>query len=195
MSINDALNRTVDRHREWIHHSFYNLWSRFDHLCVRLQMNNCVARLVFAVFLVCFSMLAAAMEANESPVRVRYGTTYGECIGYCSKSIEVFSTRVAFSATAYHPQKKPAPISSSIALSQQEQDELRRLISSTTIDWLPERIDCPDCADDGAEWIEVNRGGRLKRITFEKGKPPIQLKSFIAWLSAMQQRFLVPSLR
>ena len=35
---------------------------------------------------------------------------------------------------------------------------------------LDDRIGCPDCADGGAEWIQVNWSGQNKRVTFENGQ-------------------------
>jgi hypothetical protein len=158
-------------------------------------MNTHVARVSSIAVLVGLLRLGASTEAGESAALVRHGTTYGECLGYCSMSIEVFSTRVTFSATALGPTQGLAPFSNGIALNRQEQGELRRLIAGTSVEGLPERIGCPDCDDSGAEWIEIPGGGHPRRITFEAGRPPVQLKPLIDWLSAMQHRFQVPSVR
>jgi hypothetical protein len=155
-------------------------------------MNGRVARILAMAFLIGSLTPGASTTAAEPAALVRYGTTYGECVAYCSKSIEVFATRVKFSASGFASQPGRAPFSSAIPLSREEQVEVRRLLSGTSIEGLPERIGCPDCDDSGAEWIEVNRSGHLERITFEKGKSPVQLKPLIDWLSAMQDRFQVP---
>jgi hypothetical protein len=155
-------------------------------------MNSRVARIFVNAFLIGSLTLSASTKAAEPAALVRYGTMYGECVAYCSRSIEVFSTRVKFSASGFGPINGRAPISSEISLSRQEQVEVRRLISGTSVEGLPERIGCPDCDDSGAEWIEVNRDGHLERITFEKGKSPVQLRPLVEWLSAMQDRFQVP---
>ena len=151
-----------------------------------------VARLLSIAFLIGSLTLGAATMAAEPAALVRYGTTYGECVAYCSRSIEVFATRVRFSASGFASQPRRAPFRSGISLNRQEQVEVRRLILGTSVEGLPERIGCPDCDDSGAEWIEVNRSGHLERITFEKGKSPVQLKPLVDWLSAMQDRFQVP---
>ena len=162
---------------------------------VRHHMKSFVASLFSIMPLVSISLATLPAGAIESDALVRYGTTYGECLGYCTKSIEVFPTRVAFFAIARHPTKKPASVISEILLSQQEQDEARHLVSSVSLDGLPERIGCPDCLDGGAEWIEVNEGSHRKRITFERGMPPVQVRSLANWLNAVQSRFPVPAIQ
>jgi len=146
----------------------------------------------------CFTILLPSLpaRADDSPVLVRYGTSQGECVGFCWKSIEVSSARAVFSATAYHPTKKLAPIRRDASLSPQEQKALQSLLASTSVDGLAERIGCPDCGAAGAEWVEVTKNGqRSARVTFEKGKPPAQLESLTRWLGALQARFPVPDVR
>lgn len=155
-------------------------------------MSDRIARIFSIAVLIGFLSLGVSTEAGEPAALVRYGTMYGECIAYCSRSIEVFSTHVEFVATGFAQGQGRAPVSSGIALSRPEQVEIRRLVSSSSAEGLPDRIGCPDCDDSGAEWIEIPGGGHLRRITFEKGKPPGQLKPLIDWLSAMQDRFQVP---
>jgi hypothetical protein len=41
---------------------------------------------------------------------------------------------------------------------------------------------CPDCADGGAEWIEINTIDKKHKITFEFGKEPEELKSLLGYL-------------
>ncbi len=158
-------------------------------------MNRWAALLCFGAVLMGSLLLDASTRAGEPAVLVRYGTFNGECLAYCSRSIEVSSTRVLFTATVSSPTISVAPFSSEIAMNQDDVAQLRLLLASTTANGLPDRIGCPDCDDSGAEWVEVNSGGPVRRITFEFGKSPAQLKPLVDWLSAMQRRFQVPSLR
>ena len=51
---------------------------------------------------------------------------------------------------------------------------------------------CPDCADGGAEWVEVENAGTRKRVTFEASKAPKQLRAAVTELRALRQRFPLP---
>ncbi len=153
------------------------------------------ARLVVVMSFASTSLLGISAEASDSVALIRYGTSYGKCIGYCSKSIEVFPARVAFIAIAYNQTKRLPAISNEAKLDKQEHEELRRLLKEASVNGLEERIGCPDCTDGGAEWIEIPQHGRFKRITFEKGKPPTQLRALTNWLGTLQGRFPVPSVR
>ena len=44
---------------------------------------------------------------------------------------------------------------------------------------MDEIIGCPDCADGGAEWIEITSGETSHKVTFEYNKSPDVFKSYI----------------
>ena len=156
--------------------------------------------------------------ANEGVIDVAYGTSYGMCIGYCVKQIRITGGKVDFSAEGWYFTKGPdvqatnsntgqsfavgsskqvpmKPVHTTLLLSSSEQQELRRLMRDARVDDLPDRIGCPDCRDQGAEWIEVvDKSFKNRRITFEKGAPPSQLKELVSWLSGLQARFSTPPL-
>ena len=48
-----------------------------------------------------------------------------------------------------------------------EWKELIKLINSKAFKALPDRIGCPDCADGGEEWIQINWLNSSKRVAFE----------------------------
>ena len=51
---------------------------------------------------------------------------------------------------------------------------------------LPETIGCPDCADGGAEWLEIDlANGKTHKVTFEYNKEPALLKTYIIKLREM----------
>lgn len=144
----------------------------------------------------CFGMLlqSAPVRANDAPLLLRYGSSFGECLGYCSRHMEVFADHVVFRANKYGDDERPAAVRSEARLSQREQDELLHLLASTSIDGLDKTIGCPDCNDGGAEWIEIAVGGQAsRRITFEYHHAPAQLARITKWLGALQARFPIPA--
>ena len=155
-------------------------------------MNFFALRLTVSLFIAGTALLGSVAQASDAVALVRYGTRFGQCLGYCTRSIDVFPDRVVFSAIAYHPTKKLPAISNETTLDKQQEEELRRLLSETSVDGLATRIGCPDCADGGAEWIEIRKSSGPIRVLYEKGNPPIQLRALASWLGAMQGKFRIP---
>lgn len=51
---------------------------------------------------------------------------------------------------------------------------------------LPTTIGCPDCADGGAEWLEIElKNGIKHKVTFEYNNEPSLLKDYILKLREM----------
>ena len=50
-------------------------------------------------------------------------------------------------------------------------------------------IGCPDCADGGAEWLELGFEDRVKRVTFEYMNEPEQLGDIIPELRILMESF------
>jgi hypothetical protein len=143
---------------------------------------------IFTLGLLAFLLLASCRKApdiiiynhgtgnDSSALVIRSGTSFGECMGYCRTMLEVDSLDLVFSEfgwgdTVRYPTKRQ---SGKLTAS-----ERQCLMSSVNIDEfmkLDTVIGCPDCADGGAEWIEIERKGVTRRVTFEYGHsiPAIQ---------------------
>jgi hypothetical protein len=55
---------------------------------------------------------------------------------------------------------------------------------------LYNRIGCPDCADGGAEWIQVDWIDESKRVTFENGRMVEGIEKLIEKLRQMREEYL-----
>jgi hypothetical protein len=155
-------------------------------------MYRSVTRIRLVIALIGSLVLGNSVDAGEPTVLVRYGTTFGECLAYCTTVIEVSATRVAYTADGFAPGVKRTPVSGQLVLSKQQQSALQRLLSETSAKGLPERIGNPDADDSGAEWIELNGSDHPKRITWEYGKAPAQLKQVTEWLGVLLKRIRLP---
>lgn len=158
-----------------------------------------------ALLLVLFKPAFADPPAQlRNVVEFSYGTSYGECMGYCRQEFRVSGSAVAFVAQGSYPQK-PDPVNGSIrmqklrdfhsllTLNGRETEELWRLVRSVKYADLSERIGCPDCRDGGAEWLEFTTADhKVKRIVFEKDHAPVELKELSAWCDKLQRRFKTP---
>ena len=135
-----------------------------------------------------------AWSVDNGAHRILYGTTSGECIGYCTKELEIAGRHVTFIATGLKAGRSIPPVRQSLDLTTDELRALERLKKNSSIASLPERVGCPDCNDGGAEWIELPLGARqVKRVTFEKGNPPSELRDLSLWLGKLQEGFVVPA--
>ena len=70
----------------------------------------------------------------------------------------------------------PQVFEGEVVTAPEEFQELLGAVDMQALQALPNVLGCPDCADGGAEWIEVEIGNTLKRVTFEYGAaiPSIQ---------------------
>lgn len=123
---------------------------------------------------------------------VREGISFGECGGYCRREVEISSTQAVYTLSSWgddaYPTKK---ISKNITAN--EWEKLIRTIDLETLKGMDDVYGCPDCADGGAEWIEVQSDGFHKKVTFEYGGTLSQVSDFILEARTIRQRFEINS--
>lgn len=123
-------------------------------------------------FIVCLPIIGGDDSQRKNIIAVSSGTSFGECLGYCRRSIFLRCNSRKLIAlkepngvdSAYPPVKKEYKIP--VKLWQ----DVVNLIDVKRFRSLDDRIGCPDCADGGAEWIEIQGKNFKKRVTFEYGK-------------------------
>ena len=106
--------------------------------------------------------------ASSGDYTIKYGTSFGECRRYCKKELIVNEMNVNFTAFSWQPQQFPEK-SISGRLTLVEYQHLTSLINMNEILKYDDIIGCPDCADGGAEWIQIIQDDQTKIITFEYG--------------------------
>ena len=124
-------------------------------------------------------------SSPEQTLSIKTGTFFGHCGGYCTQDFVITRDKIIYTQIA-NPigggETKPLPvIKQEIPIKPEKWDDLLRVNAYADFQKLPNRIGCPNCADGGAEWIEVNKASRLdcqtprrlfsKKVTFEYGKP------------------------
>ena len=117
---------------------------------------------------------------------IGYGTSFGECMGYCYNDLLISGSKVTFSKTQRIPKDTKTCTK---AITESEVNEIKDLLNKDKIATLPETIGCPDCADGGAEWITVDADGKQYKVTFEYGKAPKELKAAVEKLKALKESF------
>jgi len=97
--------------------------------------------------------------------QLNYGTSFGQCIGYCKQNVAIKSTKATFTCSSWNstlPTLTKTDTISSSAL-----DSISSLNTETFFK-IAEITGCPDCADGGAEWLEIIlTNGKKHKVTFE----------------------------
>jgi hypothetical protein len=109
---------------------------------------------------------AETLTPADTP-SIKYGTSFGECVGHCVIDMEV-TAESAYLIT-YGWNNSVTPITKSTSFQEEQYQTLLDMIDGTKFLALDPVIGCPDCADGGAEWIEMTLGTRTKKVTFEYG--------------------------
>ena len=133
---------------------------------------------------------AQDLLVNDSTiVSVEYGKSFGECIGYCFTSIKIESTDVKFLLSSWESSSKYPDINVTVQISLDEWNDLINSINFIIFRNMDEVIGCPDCADGGAEWIEITTDKLQHKITFEYRNEPDEVKDYITQLRDLMSTY------
>ena len=142
----------------------------------------------FQLFLIILLVALTSSCSNESLYRkaaqVNYGTSFGMCVGYCKHDVSIDSMYTSYSCAGWT--KEVEPTLYKVQTAKSAWDSVKVLINNKAFFELPATIGCPDCADGGAEWVEVKLlNGTTHKVVFEYYNEPQQLKGSIAKLRQM----------
>lgn len=122
------------------------------------------------------------INSNADLEYIKYGTSFGECLGYCRKNIEITPSETVFEKSGWD-QEGSLP---TIKLSENtDVDFWQQLMDSIDFDafvHLDSIIGCPDCADGGAEYIEIKLMDTLWKVVFEYSNEPQEVQNYIELL-------------
>lgn len=127
----------------------------------------CIASIANPAVLITLPQSTLAVEFVKAPARqpgdllVRSGWWFGMCRTNCEGEVEIAKDGALFRAE--HASESATPESGVWGMvSTKEWDTIAASFAS-----LPDVIiGCPGCADEGREWIEVEKDGRKKRLDF-----------------------------
>lgn len=132
------------------------------------------------------------LTASENQIlSISDGFSFGFCRGYCRRSINITlisNELVALKEPNYEQEAFP-PVTKTYPFSTSAWQELISSVSATDFQSLDDRIGCPDCADGGAEWIEVNWTDKTKRVTFENGESIKGFDGLVAQLRDLRNKY------
>ncbi len=114
--------------------------------------------------------LVTAENAAAESVVIRSGTSFGMCMGYCNKDMELVGNTATYTKSSLRDPAKYPTRTCTQTMTESKAANLSSLTKFTEFLKLPESIGCPDCADGGAEYLELQLGQQKHRVTFENGK-------------------------
>lgn len=127
-----------------------------------------------------------APDADDGALVIRSGWSFGMCIDNCDGEAEIRQGGAVLSVMDRKGQDLPqarvwGPVSA------QEWETL-----AATFQTLPDvTIGCPDCADEGREWIEVEHKGSRKRLDISCGVVLPDAQRFQQEVRAIRSRLAV----
>ncbi|MBD2702536.1 hypothetical protein IC229_17950 [Spirosoma sp. BT702] len=133
------------------------------------RLGNFVA--IALLFVQCSSSVDPQNPENlNSELIVRSGTSFGFCLGYCQKNYVFDKTNVTLNEIANGRQPTQLdPRNCSFTISEADWNAVKASANLDAFSKQPETIGCPDCADGGAEYIELELSGQKHRVTFPHG--------------------------
>ena len=91
-------------------------------------------------------------------------------MGYCQDEYTFNGTSVTLTQNGTRTQAQSPTKTCQTTISPAEWENLKALANMDTFSGKAATLGCPDCADGGAEYIELQTGDRKHRVTFEYNK-------------------------
>jgi hypothetical protein len=150
---------------------------------------------VAVLFIVAFSHCTTKVspqtkEGVSDELTVRTGTSFGMCIGdHCVSDYVFNGTNVTLTHKSQRPQQQPASKSCQFTISQTDWNTIKANVNLDAFGKQPARIGCPDCADGGAEYVELELGDQKHRVTFPYGETIPGFESLVSKLREHRDAF------
>ena len=145
-------------------------------------------RILMVAVALCAAIACATSPSGATAVTaIRATTSFGFCLGYCRTTLEITEAGITYIEEA--PRGDLPAVRRTAALSSSEWEALVDAVDRRAIEALPETIGCPDCADGGAESLEVTGADWRKGVTFEHGATIPQLQPLLSRVRTLRTRF------
>ena len=137
-----------------------------------------LALLSFAILTMFFTCDKSEVTDIEDVEYIAYGTYFGECLGYCKREV-VISGNIVFTKSGWGIDGSLPDSSCSMTFLRNPLPDYVEMMDLNEFKMLDTILGCPDCADGGAEWLELSFEGDIKRVTFEYMNEPDEIKFII----------------
>lgn len=144
-------------------------------------------KFLIPIFLIVSLSTFSCKENQPLPgeTTLKYGTSFGFCIGYCNNTITLTENSIVFEKSSNQSNQEYPLITCTEGFN--DWNSLTSKIDIDLFQAMDETIGCPDCADGGAEWIEINTGDKTHRVTFEYKNAPGAFFNYIEILRNKMQ--------
>lgn len=115
-------------------------------------------------------VLTAADTTLADTLTIRNGTSFGMCAGYCKSDYVFNGTSVTLTQNGTRTAAQSPAKTCQTTISPADWNALKTLADVDAFSGKSATLGCPDCADGGAEYIELQTGDRKHRVTFEYNK-------------------------
>jgi len=102
---------------------------------------------------------------NDS-LSINYGTSFGECYGYCHHEIELSGTTANITISSWHKDKYPTKQYTKY-ITTAKWDSIVNEVKKINFAQLDTIYGCPDCCDGGAGWIIVKTRNDRHKVMFD----------------------------
>ena len=133
---------------------------------------------ICSIFLGCSNTIDT-IPNNSDSTYIKYGTFYGMCAGYCKKDIHISQAILIFKKTANYLDSRHPDSTKSFIVPLSEYNELFNSIDFSKFQKLDSIIGCPDCHDQGGEWLEIKKNGSIKKVTLGSGDSIPEIQTFL----------------
>ena len=128
----------------------------------------------FVLLVIVLVTFSCTKDENSDIKEINYGTSFGECIGYCITTMIVDADSIKVIKGSWLNSVIPIKYSDPVKIN--EWIKLCGHFDKDSFFNMKEIYGCPDCADGGAEWLEiVLDNGEHHKVTFEYHNEPDEL--------------------
>jgi len=140
-------------------------------------MKNYIHQVIAILFIVISFSACSNDVLYKNIAQINYGTSFGECIGYCKHEVTIKSKAATYQCSSWSPTEQI--LTKDTLINSSTLDSIGNFSTSSFFK-LPVSIGCPDCADGGAEWLEIILlNGDKHKVTFEYHNEPTLIKDQI----------------
>jgi hypothetical protein len=117
---------------------------------------------------------------------IRSTTSFGFCIGYCRSTLEITPGQARYRLVDERTQRPD--LERTLQITAAEWQALESAVDRAQLEALPPVVGCPDCADGGAESLEVVGEGWSRSVTFEYQAELRELQPLLGRVRALRSR-------
>ncbi len=128
----------------------------------------------------------AGLDSDQA--ELRWGSSFGMCGGYCRRELEISRGGMRLTTSSWDPAHYPTKVEER-PLPAGAWDALDAALRQSQLERLDSVYGCPDCADGGAEWVELAAPDLKKRVAFEYGKAPSPLQPLLDRIVELRAQF------